>query len=196
MRAPPLDAVVAGSYASSGGKSGILNFTQKNCDKVTQYDCECLFLQKNVYYMKTYLIAILVCFLAVPCYSQVGQKKMGIFEYVQNKKKLIDQADSSLVVREYSKAVNRTPGAYLMRSATFKNASAGCALVSAASFGLTAAFTDEDKKNARTTCFAVGGIGGLASIICYFLSASELNKAGKALELIQTKNGIGLAYKF
>lgn len=146
--------------------------------------------------MRNLLTLGLLMLMSIPSMAQVDTNKMGIIEYMRYKRSVANSADSSLVVNAYKGSVEHTPGYYLMRSATFKNASAGCALAAGLSFGVSAAFTDDDKKNARTGCFVVGGIGGLASIVCYFLSARELNRAGKSLELIQSKNGIGLAYRF
>lgn len=146
--------------------------------------------------MRKLLTLGVLMLMSIPSMAQVDPDDMGIFEYMRYKRSVANSQDSSVVVNAFKESVNRTPGFYLMRSATFKNAAAGCALASGVSFGVSAAFTDDDKKNARTACFVAGGVGGLASIVCYFLSARELNRAGKALELIQAKNGIGLAFKF
>lgn len=146
--------------------------------------------------MKKLLTLGALILMSIPSMAQVDTDDMGIFEYMRYKRSVAKSQDSSVVANAFSSQVNRTPGFYLMRSANFKNAAAGCALASGISFGVSAAFTDDKKKKARTACFVVGGVSGFASIICYFLSARDLNKAGKALELLQTKNGLGIAYKF
>lgn len=92
--------------------------------------------------------------------------------------------------------LDKNPSYYMVQSVKFQYSAGATAIVSGASAGLGYYFNREGKRKQSIAAYSISGIGGVASMVCYFLGVRNHHKAAMALELIQDKNSIGIAYNF